>query len=80
MENHLDNPEEINRRNGKGIKTIKSSYGAFELETPRDRNGEFTPQIVKKRQTILTEELDQKILKLFSSGMSYNDISRKRLQ
>ena len=47
----------------------------FEIETPRDRNGDFTPQIVKKRQTILTEKLDQKILRLFSLGMSYNDIS-----
>ena len=75
MENHLGNNKVSNRRNGKGVKTIKSSYGGFEIETPRDRNGDFTPQIVKKRQTILTEELDQKILQLFSLGMSYNDIS-----
>lgn len=63
------------RRNGKTTKVIKTPSGEFELETPRDRNGTFEPQIVKKRQTVLTEELDQKILSLFGNGMSYRDIS-----
>ena len=47
-----------NRRNGKMSKTIKSETGAFELETPRDRLGSFEPEIVKKRQTVLNESLD----------------------
>lgn len=64
-----------NRRNGKNTKTVKTAAGAFELETPRDRNGSFEPQIVKKRQTVLTEELDQKVLGLFGIGTSYRDIS-----
>lgn len=64
-----------NRRNGKSSKIVKSDSGAFELETPRDRNGTFEPEIVKKRQTILNATLDNKILSLYSAGMSYNDVS-----
>jgi putative transposase len=57
-------------------KTVKSASGTFKLETPRDRNGTFEPQIVKKRQTILTAELDNKILSLYALGPSYADISK----
>jgi transposase-like protein len=64
-----------NRRNGKMSKTIKSETGAFELETPRDRVGSFEPEIVKKRQTVLNESLDNKVLSLYSIGMSYEAIS-----
>ena len=64
-----------NRRNGITTKTIKSSAGSFELESPRDRNGTFEPQLIKKRQTTLTDELDNKILALYSLGTSYSDIS-----
>ena len=41
--------EEDNRKNAKSKKTVRSAYGDFELETPRDRNGGFEPEIVKKR-------------------------------
>jgi len=78
MDAHLESesePGEANRRNGKTVKTVKSASGKFELITPRDRNGTFEPQIVKKRQTILTDELDDKILKLFAIGTSYKDIA-----
>ena len=63
MENYLSSnkKEEDNRRNGKNRKTVRSAYGDFELETPRDRNGGFEPEIVKKRQVTLTDEIDQKI-------------------
>jgi putative transposase len=44
--------------------------GAFEIETPRDREGSFEPQIVKKRQTVLNASLDNKILGLYGLGMS----------
>lgn len=75
VEAHIaETKPQSNRRNGKNIKTIKSDYGAFELETPRDRNGSFEPEIVKKRQTILNATLDNKILSLYASGMSYSDI------
>jgi transposase-like protein len=64
-----------NRRNGQLSKTIKSGIGGFELETPRDRDGSFEPEIVKKRQTVLNESLDNKILSLYALGMSYEAIS-----
>ena len=72
-ENNLENSG--NRRNGYTSKIIKTAAGSFELETPRDRNCTFEPQIVKKRQTILTDELDNKILALYGLGTSYSDIS-----
>jgi transposase-like protein len=74
MEQHLSKKTNPNRRNGHGSKTVKSSIGTFKLDTPRDRDGSFEPQIVKKNQTKLTDELDQKILSMFASGMSYKDI------
>jgi putative transposase len=64
-----------NRRNGISTKTIKTGSGTFDLEVPRDRNGSFEPQLVKKRQTILNEELDNKILALYSLGTSYDGIA-----
>lgn len=76
MEAHIaSETSEGTRRNGKTKKTVKTASGSFELETPRDRNGTFEPQIVKKRQTILTDELDEKILALYGLGTSYKDIS-----
>ncbi|AXX84610.1 IS256 family transposase [Aliarcobacter skirrowii] len=66
-----------NRRNGVNRKTIKgTSDGSFELETPRDRNGTFEPQIVKKHQTTLSDEIEEKILSMYGLGMSYTDISK----
>lgn len=64
-----------NRRNGFNSKTIKTKESAFTLNTPRDRSGSFEPQIVKKGQTVLTQELDDKIIALYGLGMSYRDIS-----
>jgi putative transposase len=63
-----------NRSNGKGSKQVKTSHGAVEIATPRDREGSFTPQILPKRQTTLGEGLDNKILSLYAKGMSYADI------
>lgn len=77
MDSHLSdcNENELpNRRNGKLKKTIKTDTGAFELETPRDRNSTFEPQLVKKRQTVLNESLDNKILSLYAAGISYEAI------
>ena len=65
-----------NRKNGVNKKTIKDlSNGSFELETPRDRNGTFEPQIVKKHQTTISNEIEDKILSMYGLGMSYTDIS-----
>ncbi len=63
---HLDDDEQPNRKNGTTAKTIKSSHGNFELNTPRDHAGSFEPQIIKKHQTTLTDEIETKILSLFS--------------
>lgn len=78
MEDHLDESERIsgNKRNGKGKKTIKSSAGSFEIETPQDRLSNFEPELIKKRQTILAESLEEKIIGLYGLGMSYRDISK----
>jgi putative transposase len=74
---HLDLDERSNgnRRNGTSKKLLKTSDGSFELETPRDRNGTFEPEIVKKRETILADNLEDKIIGLYGLGMSLRDIS-----
>ena len=64
-----------NRKNGFNSKTLKTKESAFTLNTPRDRNGSFAPEIIKKGQTVLTEELDNKIIALYGLGMGYRDIS-----
>ena len=76
MEAHLEETrlDEENRRNGYTRKQVKSGLGTFDLQTPRDRAGSFEPQLVQKRQTVLTSTLDENILQLFSAGMSYSDI------
>ncbi|SUO96504.1 Transposase and inactivated derivatives [Suttonella ornithocola] len=74
IDSYLEQHPNSNRRNGYSKKTVKSTVGSFELETPRDRNGEFEPVLVKKHQTKLTPEIDNRILSLFSHGMSYKTI------
>jgi len=74
LDEHLASEETPNRRNGTTGKTMKSLAGEFELKTPRDRTGTFEPQIVKKHQTHLTDELERKIIALFALGTSYQDI------
>ncbi|CCE77488.1 hypothetical protein (Transposase, mutator type) [Wolbachia pipientis wAlbB] len=64
--------EENNRRNSK---TLRTSAGSFELSTPRDREGSFEPQVVRKRQTRLHLELEAKVLSTYASGMVYRDIA-----
>jgi len=65
-----------NRKNGKSSKTIKTSDGGFILDTPRDRAGSFEPQLVKKNQTHLTDDIEQKVLSMYALGLSYRDISK----
>ncbi len=75
IDTHLGQEVAANRRNGKSKKTIKSLNGNFELETPHDREGSFSPKIVKKHQTTMSDEIEQKIIALYGMGMSYNDIA-----
>lgn len=77
LENHLqeNKEDESNRRNGHGSKLLRTSEGSMELSTPRDRTGSFEPEIVKKRQTILADNLESKIIGLYGLGMSLRDIA-----
>ena len=74
LDQHLATEAASNRKNGSSSKTIKSPIGAFELKTPRDRSGTYEPQIVKKHQTQLTDDLERKVIALFALGNSYQDI------
>ncbi len=62
-----------NSRNGRGKKTLKSNYGEIELEVPRDRNSEFEPIAVKKRQRSISS-FDDKIISMYAKGMTTRDI------
>jgi len=78
MEEHLgydphERTDSTNARNGYSKKTLRTEDGQFELETPRDRQGHFQPQLVKKRQTRFTS-MDDKILSLYAKGMTTREI------
>jgi len=79
MDAHLSKEKafgKANRKNGKSKKQVRSlDSGSFELETPRDRNGSFVPKAVGKRQVIITEGLEEKVISLYAMGGSYRDIS-----
>ena len=62
-----------NSRNGVTAKTLKGDFGQIELETPRDRNGEFEPRLIKKHQTRFTG-FDEKVLSLYARGMTTREI------
>lgn len=64
-----------NSRNGSYKKTVSSSQGEIDLKVPRDRNGDYEPQIVKKHQMDVSE-IEDKILFLYSQGTSTRDIER----
>lgn len=64
-----------NRKNGKGRKKVKTSNGELEIETPRDRDGTFEPELIPKRTRTLGPSLERKILSLYASGISYSDIT-----
>ncbi len=63
-----------NSRNGHSRKNLKSSYGTIELAIPRDRKGEFDPQLIKKNQTTLSQDIEEKILSMYAKGMTTRDI------
>lgn len=76
MDAHLEQEGKSskNRRNGRGRKNVLSSSGGLEIFSPRDRDGSFQPQTIKKRQRRLEMDIDKKILSLYGRGMSYQDI------
>lgn len=74
-EPHAEPPGGVgNTRNGSTPKTLITEHGPVEINTPRDRDGSFEPQIVRKRQRRF-EGFDEKILALYARGMSTRDIS-----
>jgi transposase-like protein len=66
--------ETDNSRNGHTRKSLKTSNGELELKVPRDRNGDFEPQLVKKHQSSITHEIEEKILSMYAKGMTQSDI------
>jgi putative transposase len=79
LDNHLADQDEqasSNRKNGKVSKTVKTSDGQVELVTSRDRNGSFEPEIIKKRETIVADSLQDRIIGMYGIGMSLRDISQ----
>ena len=69
------NKETDNRRNGFSSKTLKTSFGDAEIAIPRDRKGVFDPQILKKNQTSVSEDIEAKIISMYAKGMTCNDIN-----
>ena len=62
-----------NKRNGHSTKTLKSQYGEFPIEIPRDRNGEFEPKLIPKYQRDISG-IEEKVISLYARGMSTRDI------
>ena len=71
--NEKDELEINNKRNGYSIKNVKSQFGEFPVEIPRDRNGEFEPKIIPKYQRDISG-IEEKIISLYAHGMSTRDI------
>lgn len=68
------NKDTVNSRNGYSKKTMHTSYGDMDLDIPRDRNGEYEPQVIKKYQNTLTQDMEEKIISMYAKGMTTGDI------
>lgn len=66
----------LNKRNGYISKQLLTSAGPIEIQTPRDRNGDFEPELVEKRQRELSSGLDSQIIALYAQGNSVEDVKR----
>ena len=63
-----------NSRNGHSSKTLRTRFGDTEISVPRDRKGEFEPQLLRKNQTSISQDIEEKILSMYAKGMSTSDI------
>ena len=63
-----------NSRNGHSSKTLRTSFGDVEVSVPRDRKGEFNPLLLKKNQTSISQDIEEKILSMYAKGMTTSDI------
>ena len=68
------NKETDNSRNGYSKKTMHTSYGDMDIDVPRDRKGEFEPQVIKKYQNTVTQDMEEKIISMYAKGMTTADI------
>lgn len=68
------NKDTDNSRNGHSSKTLKTSFGEVDIDVPRDRKGEFDPVILKKNQTSISQDVEEKILSMYAKGMTTSDI------
>ena len=68
------NKETNNSRNGHSSKTLRTSFGDVEVSVPRDRKSEFEPQLLKKNQTSISQDIEEKILSMYAKGMTTGDI------
>ena len=68
------NKETDNSRNGHSSKTLRTSFGKVDVSVPRDRKREFEPQLLKKNQTSISQDVEEKILSMYAKGMTTGDI------
>ena len=68
------NKDTDNSRNGHSTKTMHTSYGDMEMAVPRDCNGDYEPQLIKKYQNIVTHDMEEKSLSMYAKGMTTGDI------
>lgn len=68
------NKDTVNSRNGHSGKTLRTSFGDVKVSVPRDRKGEFEPQVLKKNQTSISQDIEEKILSMYAKGMTTSDI------
>ena len=71
--NHKGDLRTDNKRNGHSPKKLKSQYGEFQIDVPRDRNGEFEPKLIPKYQRDISG-IEEKVISLYARGMSTRDI------
>jgi len=68
------NKDTDNSRNGHSSKKMHTSYGDMDVAIPRDRKGEFEPQVIKKYQNTVTQDMEEKIISMYAKGMTTTDI------
>ena len=73
--NNKEYKQTQNRRNGYGQKTVHTTKGDITIDTPRDRDGSFEPQLISKRQRDVSG-IEDKVLAMYARGMSQRDISK----
>ena len=68
------NKDTDNSRNGHSGKTLRTSFGEVDISVPRDRKGEFEPQVLRKNQTSISQDIEEKILSMYAKGITTGDI------